>query len=215
MRQILRELVPAPSPTLLRFLKSQTENVCCFTSNPRTTTCQSSRQRAAQIPPRTHTSRLPSSTKPLTTTPRHQATVQVSSFNIDSLRQLSTQTTPKYNIITGASLLRSPLSPQGNRYSRRSASTDSRPLLKRFWKQRGRKEGPGLNSNDLPPLPSFLDDVGGTSIGRNKPGKSGSELKLRCTEIDENGNVTTVNGEFKKSELIAKVGAQLARFSRP
>jgi hypothetical protein len=28
---------------------------------------------------------------------------------------------------------------------------------------------------------------------------------LRCTEFDENGNVTLVNGEFRKSELIAKV----------
>ena len=30
-------------------------------------------------------------------------------------------------------------------------------------------------------------------------------MKLRCTEFDENGNVTVVDGEFKKSELIAKV----------
>ena len=35
--------------------------------------------------------------------------------------------------------------------------------------------------------------------------KMGNELRLRCTEFDENGNVTLVNGEFRKSELIAKV----------
>ncbi|KAF2005220.1 cora-domain-containing protein [Amniculicola lignicola CBS 123094] len=36
--------------------------------------------------------------------------------------------------------------------------------------------------------------------------RSANELKIRCTELDENGNVTMVSGEFKKSELIAKYG---------
>ena len=36
--------------------------------------------------------------------------------------------------------------------------------------------------------------------------KAANEQKLRCTEFDENGNVVLVNGEFKKSELIAKYG---------
>lgn len=35
---------------------------------------------------------------------------------------------------------------------------------------------------------------------------SGAELKLRCTEFDANGSVTMVSGEFRKSELIAKYG---------
>lgn len=35
---------------------------------------------------------------------------------------------------------------------------------------------------------------------------SGAELKLRCTEFDANGSVTLVSGEFRKSELIAKYG---------
>jgi magnesium transporter len=35
--------------------------------------------------------------------------------------------------------------------------------------------------------------------------RSANELKMRCTELDEHGNVTMVSGEFKKSELIAKV----------
>ena len=56
--------------------------------------------------------------------------------------------------------------------------------------------------NELPPLPGFLDDstagLGGRII------KPSNELKLRCTEFDEHGNVTLVNGEFRKSELIQK-----------
>jgi magnesium transporter len=35
--------------------------------------------------------------------------------------------------------------------------------------------------------------------------KAASEPRLRCTEVDENGNVILVDGEFKKTELIAKV----------
>ncbi|KAF1360072.1 cora-domain-containing protein [Lizonia empirigonia] len=36
--------------------------------------------------------------------------------------------------------------------------------------------------------------------------RTANELKMRCTELDEHGNVTLVSGEFKKSELIAKYG---------
>jgi magnesium transporter len=49
--------------------------------------------------------------------------------------------------------------------------------------------------------------TGGTgfssSLGRMV--RTANELKMRCTELDEHGNVTLVSGEFKKSELIAKV----------
>ena len=81
----------------------------------------------------------------------------------------------------------------------------TRPLLGRLWKQKEGKEKAALKPTDLPPLPSFLDEFGGANIGRNKTGKAGNELKLRCTEFDVNGNVTLMDGEFKKSELIAKV----------
>jgi magnesium transporter len=43
----------------------------------------------------------------------------------------------------------------------------------------------------------------GSSLGRMM--RPTNELKMRCTELDEHGNVTLVSGEFKKSELIAKV----------
>jgi magnesium transporter len=46
-----------------------------------------------------------------------------------------------------------------------------------------------------------LDDNAGLGGRIIKPS---NELKLRCTEFDENGNVTLVNGEFRKSELIQK-----------
>lgn len=42
------------------------------------------------------------------------------------------------------------------------------------------------------------------SLGRMR--RTANELKMRCTELDEHGNVTLVSGEFKKTELIAKYG---------
>jgi hypothetical protein len=42
-------------------------------------------------------------------------------------------------------------------------------------------------------------------MGRGFAAKAANEPRLRCTELDGNGNVTLVSGEFKKSELIAKV----------
>lgn len=86
----------------------------------------------------------------------------------------------------------------------RRASSDARPLLARLWPLKSRKPDTALKPNDLPPLPGFLEDAGGTTLGRSAS-KVSNELKLRCTEFDENGKVTLVNGEFKKSELIAKV----------
>ncbi|KAL8721300.1 MAG: hypothetical protein Q9181_007743 [Wetmoreana brouardii] len=87
----------------------------------------------------------------------------------------------------------------------RHVSTEDQPLLRRLWERR-RKAQPSLNAEELSPLPSFLDEANGTSLGRSKAGKAANELRLRCTEINENGDVTLVNGEFKKSELIAKYG---------
>ena len=61
----------------------------------------------------------------------------------------------------------------------------------------------------LQPPPPPPDDsssssaVFGSSLGRIS--RPTNELKMRCTELDEHGNVTLVSGEFKKSELIAKV----------
>ncbi|KAI8934591.1 magnesium ion transporter [Plenodomus lindquistii] len=56
-----------------------------------------------------------------------------------------------------------------------------------------------------PPEDSSSSSSGfGSSLGRMT--RATNELKMRCTELDEHGNVTLVSGEFKKSELIAKYG---------
>ncbi|KAJ4381124.1 magnesium ion transporter [Didymella sp. IMI 355093] len=61
-----------------------------------------------------------------------------------------------------------------------------------------------------PPVPPSNDDASATGSGYGNTlgrlARSANELKMRCTELDEHGNVTLVSGEFKKSELIAKYG---------
>ncbi|KAL2368100.1 mitochondrial inner membrane magnesium transporter mrs2 [Blastomyces gilchristii SLH14081] len=65
-----------------------------------------------------------------------------------------------------------------------------------------------LRPSDLPIGPVMEDGHEGNmfATGRSLAMKATNEPRLRCTELDENGNVTLVNGEFKKSELIAKYG---------
>jgi magnesium transporter len=58
------------------------------------------------------------------------------------------------------------------------------------------------------PSPPTEDTPGSTGFGSSlgRIMRPANELKMRCTELDEYGNVTLVSGEFKKSELIAKYG---------
>ncbi|KAL8740351.1 MAG: hypothetical protein Q9190_006937 [Brigantiaea leucoxantha] len=81
--------------------------------------------------------------------------------------------------------------------------TENIPLLRRLWHRRRRSQT-AFGSEDQPSH-NFFDERGGTSLARNKASKAANELRLRCTEINENGDVTLVHGEFKKAELIAKV----------
>lgn len=91
--------------------------------------------------------------------------------------------------------------------SRRTfSSTRPAPFLGvPFWKRGTRKSGAGpLQPNDLPPrhADNYAQDEGG-NLGRVT--RPINEPRIRCTEFDDNGNITLVNSEFRKSELIAKV----------
>ncbi|KAJ2988100.1 hypothetical protein NUW58_g4152 [Xylaria curta] len=77
-------------------------------------------------------------------------------------------------------------------------------------------QSPGSPTNALPGQPLEPDDLpeadreGGNNsmfnTHRQLSKKAASEPRLRCTEVDENGNVILVDSEFKKSELIARFG---------
>jgi len=65
------------------------------------------------------------------------------------------------------------------------------------------KEGKPLQPGDLPEEPNDYSSM--FNSRRLQMAKAALEPRLRCTEVDENGKVILMDGEFKKSELIAKV----------
>ncbi|MCJ1310318.1 magnesium ion transporter [Agyrium rufum] len=91
---------------------------------------------------------------------------------------------------------------------RRLASSDSQSLFKKILHMKEKSDvdkGIPEHGDAHHDFPGFLSETGHASVGRTTA-KAPNELKLRCTEFDENGNVVIVNGEFKKQELIAKYG---------
>ncbi|KAJ6015262.1 hypothetical protein N7540_009853 [Penicillium herquei] len=88
----------------------------------------------------------------------------------------------------------------------RSSSTTRRSFLRRLFDLKKTKNADCKNARNAGP--GLMDDgtEGMFNIGRGLAAKASNELRIRCTEFDNNGNVTLVNGEFRKLELIAKYG---------
>ena len=201
MKTVSSAIVSAPSPLLLRFLKSQVDNVCFFTPNSGHTAHSCSSSGTTLL--KGLTTCKSQSSRSFCISHRNQATVESSLLNFDFLRPelkpgrfQSFPPTAKtrrdlIRLLSGANALR-------------HASGDGQTLLKRLWHLKKRDPNNDLKPGDLPPLPAFLDPTDGTTLGRSSA-KGPDGLKLRCTEVDENGKVTFTSGEFKKSELIAKV----------
>ncbi|OHF03435.1 CorA-like Mg2+ transporter [Colletotrichum orchidophilum] len=86
-----------------------------------------------------------------------------------------------------------------------SSSAPRRTWKEKLWGIRSWGGAKALKPNDLP----FHDEGGAGSMFNNRrvlTAKAALEPRLRCTEVDENGEVILVDGEFKKTELIAKYG---------
>ncbi|KAL8697224.1 MAG: hypothetical protein Q9201_007238 [Fulgogasparrea decipioides] len=195
--------VPAPSSNLLRFLRSQVEDIWFFFPNTNIDCGPYPPRRFRTFFQRNTSNSFPLSRRSFTTSRPRRATVESSLLNLDFLRH-----PPRHEGVVvqkSAAIATHSASGERSRPLIRHVSTEDQPLLRRLWEGR-RKAQPALKAEDLSPLPSFLDEANGTSLGRSKAGKAANELRLRCTEINENGDVTLVNGEFKKSELIAKYG---------
>ncbi|CAK7216944.1 magnesium ion transporter [Sporothrix bragantina] len=100
-----------------------------------------------------------------------------------------------------------------------SPSSSSASWYDRFldWSWRGHGDGDCGDGNlgrRISLLPGDLPDHGAGldfasvmfNARRLQTAKAALEPRLRCTEVDENGEVILVDGEFKKTELIAKYG---------
>ena len=198
MSSVSHAKVHVPSRSLLRFLRSQSET-CFLGSRAPSGTCD-----------------RPANSKHLRQYPDIRTKQRsVRCFSTSAIRTATPETSfldtlwPKSKVSNPSkSSANSPRSGQPPVYQppypTRHVSTNPQSLFRKLFAFRARHE-PSMTQEALP-LPALLDDgLQSSLMGRRPGGKASSELKLRCTELDENGNVTLVSGEFKKSELIAKV----------
>lgn len=198
--------LPAPSCSLLRYLRAQSETIACFGSSRGSNSVLGD---VFGCPLRNSAIKGRQASKPLSTSRvRRNAEMQAGLLNFDAIlprlirKQRTTSTNTKASVLAG---------------SRRYSSDEHTPsvLCKPPWHERwwGKASSSAsrlasrtanLKPEDLPP-----NDLRGPgsifSPSRTQAAKAALEPRLRCTEVDENGEVILVDGEFKKSELIAKV----------
>lgn len=176
---------PVPSPAVLRFLRIQADSLSFLASQKQACWTQTRRCHSASIKDIASCGERPADTisQGLATKVKLRAAYQKTfPLACKSVRndKVNTWFTSGHRNFT--------------------TSPTTRKSYRPWHRMRQKPAGP-LQPNDIPPTSSFLDD--NASLSRIV--KPINELQLRCTEFDENGNVTLVNGAFKKSELIAKV----------
>ncbi|KAJ4140188.1 magnesium ion transporter [Fusarium equiseti] len=88
----------------------------------------------------------------------------------------------------------------------RNSNSSYTPTWNSFFRFAGKKDDKALKPDDLPNHDEYGDNSSIFNNRRTLAAKAASEPRLRCTEVDENGRVILVDGEFKKTELIAKFG---------
>lgn len=202
--------VPAPSSTLLKFLKSQSESICFFSPNPRPGFIfDHAALRSIQLRPCIAKPPSKSSSRCLSTTTPRKAAVEANFLNLEFLWPRSATST----LNTQSNHSRH--SARGRRFeyggaliTQRSSSSGSKKWHQKLWGVTSSKGGRPLRPDDLPSTLFGSEEGSDTymfSLGRTISAKAAAQPKLRCTELDENGNVVLASGEFKKSELIAKV----------
>ena len=208
MQSAPRLSVPAPSSALLRFLRSHSEAAGFFTANARRGGFPDGHAPHAAhglaCGPRAGDARRDSA-RGLATAALRPARVEASFLNLDFVWPRSSGIAPAPALPSPHPRYTGSAAPPARQ---RRASSSHEPWLRRIWHM-GRERRGEAAGRRAPPLGSFLDDGSENSmlgLGRSIAAKAGNEMRLRCTEFDECGKVTLVNGEFKKTELIAKVG---------
>ncbi|KAL2104895.1 hypothetical protein VUR80DRAFT_9373 [Thermomyces stellatus] len=89
----------------------------------------------------------------------------------------------------------------GSNNSQRDQGERQLTWQEKLWGMAARRGSKPLKPDDLP---GRDDDM--YSPRRTMSAKAALEPRVRCTEVDENGETTITDGEFKKTELIAKYG---------
>lgn len=198
---------PAPSRSLLRYLRAQSEGLTYFESS------NGSRCTASDDPFRCPLRSYPSgkvkqSSRPLSTLrTRRCADLQAGILSLDAILPKFLRKPRRTATVSEAQVLAA---------SRRYASDEHTPsvLCRPSWQERifGTQSSRQASRAASKRAKFNPEDIPGPESGsifspsRTQAAKAALEPRLRCTEVDENGEVIMVDGEFKKSELIAKVG---------
>lgn len=201
---------PAPSSSLLKFLKSQSESICFFSPNPRPGFSFDHAAPRARVPQlRTCVNvKSPSNARRLSTSSPRRATVEAGFLNLEFLWPRSAPA-PRATSTDSHDIARSRnLGYGGSLITQRNAYSSSKKWHQKLWGVTSLRGGRPLRPDDLPATARSSEEDSDNSmfsLGRHISAKAAAQPKLRCTEFDENGNVVLASGEFKKSELIAKV----------
>ncbi|KAI1125772.1 cora-domain-containing protein [Nemania abortiva] len=182
--------LPVPSTGLLRFLRQQTESLSFFHPN------HHGASHAISL------SSGQANRRPQCAARRQSASLHASILDLQSLvptrgpRAARIKRLPYPNIA-----LRRGHNPPDR------PPTPCRPAWKEWLSGLGsRRPGRPLEPDDLPEVDRDGTNNSMFNTRRQLSKKAASEPRLRCTEVDENGNVILVDSEFKKSELIARFG---------
>lgn len=192
-----------PSPRLLRFLRLQSESLGFFGWSHDATTNLGQAARRVLCAARRQQKNSPRLDHTMDFS--QNATLQAGMLDLDSLIR-SRGTQPSQSIRQRN--LPYFLPNIGLRYN-----SSNRPPTKcqttwrdKLWGFGARKKAKPLEPDDLPNDSERGPDHNSMfNTRRQLSQKAALEPRLRCTEVDENGNVILVDGEFKKSELIARV----------
>lgn len=217
----MASLPPVPSIRLLRFLRLQSENLSFFSPNhgagivsgSRLSTSLGRAARKVICPARKLQKGLRGNPGLRSS---QDAPLQASILDIDSIIQ-----SHWHGARSPRNACQKNVSYFAHNTSVRYNSSDRPPAAcQQSWRERlwgfGAKRGPKpLEPDDLPNVDRGLDSNSMFNHQRQLSQKAALEPRLRCTEVDENGSVILVDGEFKKSELIARVRLLRTRFEVP
>lgn len=187
--------VPAPSPSLLRFLKSQSEVTCFFDQSP--IASNSARPRIS-----------PPCRRPAATSLRCSSSAPIGAnlLHLDFL--LPRASSAKRNALRSRN-------PPGLSSKSNFAVGGIRGIRQNSIEQKGFKAwfrklcwgssySQRARSKERVPHDSF-PEAEMFSHGRSVLSKAVKEPRLRCTELDEAGKEVLASGDFKKTELIQRV----------
>lgn len=201
---------PVPSAGLLRFLRSQSENLSFFNPNNASACGPGHDLRNSWCAAKRRAQEYARGSQALSSSGR-RASLQAGMLNLESMIRSQPSRSPPKLRDKDLRLLASHAASDARYSSSTQKPSPRKPTWReRIWGPAARKEAKPLEPDDIPSQDGDGDHISMFSTPRQLSKKAALEPRLRCTEVDENGNAILIDGEFKKSELIARVRLAVA-----